>query len=89
MMCEPLMQISAIKASVRTFIETNLIFGDSSDLADDSSLLESGVLDSTSVLEVISFLEDSYSISFDDDELISDNFDSINRIAAFVCGKLG
>ena len=83
------MQKSLISASVRKFIETNLLFGDSAGVTDDSSLLERGVLDSTSVVEVISFLESEYSITFEDHELVADNFDSINRIATFVDGKLG
>jgi acyl carrier protein len=82
------MQKSVISASVRKFIETNLLFGDSAGVADDSSLLESGVLDSTSVIEIISFLEAEYSVTFDDNELVADNFDSINRIASFVDAKL-
>ena len=83
------MQRSSISASVREFIETNLLFGDSTSVTDDSSLLERGVLDSTSVVEVISFLETEYSITFEDHELVADNFDSINRIATFVGAKLG
>ena len=82
------MQNSSISASVREFIETNLLFGDSADVTDDSSLLERGVLDSTSVIEIISFLEAEYSITFEDHELVADNFDSINRIASFVDSKL-
>ncbi len=82
------MQKSLISASVRRFIETNLLFGDSASVTDNSSLLESGVLDSTSVIEVISFLESEYSITFDDDELVAANFESIDRIASFVDGKL-
>ena len=82
------MQKSLISASVRRFIETNLLFGDSASVADDSSLLERGVLDSTSVIEVISFLESEYSITFDDHELVAANFESIDRIASFVDGKL-
>jgi acyl carrier protein len=83
------MQKSLISTSVRKFIESNLLFGDSADVTDDSSLLQRGILDSTSVVEVISFLEAEYSITFDDHELVADNFDSIDRIATFVDGKLG
>jgi acyl carrier protein len=74
---------------VREFIESTVLFGDSSGIADNDSLTESGVLDSTGVLEVISFLEHRYSISFDDTELVAANFDSIQRIAAFLTTKLG
>jgi len=83
------MQKRLISTSVRKFIETNLLFGDSADVTDASSLLQRGILDSTSVVEVISFLEAEYSITFDDHELVADNFDSIDRIATFVDGKLG
>ncbi len=83
------MQKSLISTSVRNFIETNLLFGDSAHVTDDSSLLQRGILDSTSVVEVISFLEAEYAITFDDHELVADNFESIDRIATFVDGKLG
>ncbi|MEP7204442.1 MAG: acyl carrier protein [Ilumatobacteraceae bacterium] len=73
---------------MRKFIEANLLFGESTHITDGSSLLGRGILDSTSVVEVISFLETEYSISFDDSELVADNFDSIDRIATFVDSKL-
>jgi acyl carrier protein len=77
-----------LATTVRDFIESTVLFGDSAGIADDDSLTETGVLDSTGVLEVISFLEQRYSISFDDSELVAANFDSIERIAAFLATKL-
>lgn len=76
-------------SAVREFIESTVLFGDSAGIADDDSLTETGVLDSTGVLEVISFLEHHYAISFDDSELVAANFDSIDRIAGFLDTKLG
>lgn len=72
---------------IREFIETNFLFGGSATFDDDASLLESGVLDSTGVIEMIAFLEDEFEVSFDDSELLAENFDSISRVAKFVASK--
>jgi acyl carrier protein len=77
-----------IRSSVHQFIRKNFLFDDKATLGDDQSLLGSGVVDSTGILELISFLEDTCSVKFNDSELVADNFDTINRIATFVTGKL-
>ncbi|HKE84668.1 MAG TPA: acyl carrier protein [Vicinamibacterales bacterium] len=64
------------------------MFGQAStDLRDDESLLDRGLIDSTGVLELVGFLERRYAISIDDRELVPDNLDSIARIVAFVEAK--
>lgn len=60
----------------------------STELREDESLLDRGLIDSTGVLELVGFLERRYTISVDDRELIPDNLDSIARIVAFVEAKL-
>lgn len=77
-----------IRSSVHQFIRKNFLFDDKATLGDDQSLLGSGVVDSTGILELISFLEDSCKVKFNDSELVADNFDTINRIASFVAQKL-
>jgi len=57
-------------------------------LQDDTSLLDSGTVDSTGVLELIMFLEEKYNLKIDPDEVIPDNLDSINRIVRFLTEKL-
>lgn len=74
--------------AIRQFLETTVLFSNSSAIGDDESLIESGVLDSTGVLEVISFLEERYSLRFDDGELIAANFDSIARICRLLTHKM-
>jgi acyl carrier protein len=59
----------------------------SSDLHDDASLLETGVLDSTSVLELVSHLEETYGITVESTELVPQNLDSIDRLEAFLRKK--
>jgi acyl carrier protein len=69
---------------IRQFITGNFYVAADADLADDASLLDHGIIDSTGVLEVIAFLEDTFGIEVADEELIPENLDSIGRIAAFV-----
>ena len=74
-------------AEVRSYIVDNFLFGDDAGLKNDASLLEEGIIDSTGVLELVDYLESAFSISIEDDELIPENLDSIDNIAAFVASK--
>ena len=53
-----------------------------------AALLESGILDSQGVLELVSFLEERFSIIVSDDELVPENFQTIDRIVAFVESRM-
>lgn len=83
---EPKMSDQKIK--IKTFIIENFLFGNTDGLNDDTSFLEEGIIDSTGILELITFLEEEFSIKVDDEELIPENLDSINNIAAFLELKL-
>ena len=75
---------------IRQFIVEVFAFGDESALvSDDTSLLESRVLDSTDVLELIVFVEGRFGIKVEDDEVVPENFDSVNKVEDFVTRKLG
>ncbi len=76
-----------IRGEVREFIRQNFIFDPNMAVNDGDSLLGSGVLDSTGVLELIGHLEGKYHVRFDDNELTAENFDSIERITAIVTRK--
>jgi len=77
-----------IKADIRGFIENNFMMGrDPEELTDSGSLLELNIIDSTGVLELVSFIEETYSITIEDDELIPDNLDTIDRIVNFINRK--
>ena len=54
---------------------------------ENTSLLESGIIDSTGVLELVQFLEDRFGITVEDSELVPENLDSIDRICAFLRRK--
>lgn len=75
------------KKLIREFIIENFLFGEADGLSDGASMLEEGIIDSTGVLELVTFLEERFSIHVEDDELIPENLDSINNAAAFVTSK--
>ena len=78
-----------IQADIRQFIVENFLFGQrDSQLSDTDSFLESGIIDSTGVLELISFLESKYQISIADEELVPANLDSVERVSRFVEHKM-
>jgi len=77
-----------LKNKIKSFIIENFLFGNANGLNDDTSFLEEGIIDSTGVLELITFLEDEFSITVDDEELIPENLDSINNVTVFVEKKM-
>jgi acyl carrier protein len=78
-----------IKQQIVEFITTNFLFDESSNaLGEADSLLETGVIDSTGVLELVAFIEETYGIKIDDEEIVPENLDSIINIAAYISQKL-
>jgi len=76
------------KEEVLRFIRENFVLDEAEKLQENDSLLEKGIIDSTGVLELVSFIEEKYNITVEDEELIPENLDSINRIAEFIKRKL-
>jgi acyl carrier protein len=75
-------------STVEAFIIDNFLFGESDHLKEDTSFLENGIIDSTGILELIAFLEETYDIEFEDDEVIPENLDSLKNIARFMEKKI-
>jgi len=73
---------------VQNFIVENFLFGDQNRLKPDTSFLESGIVDSTGILELVTYIEETYHISVHDDELVPENLDSIQKVANFIQAKL-
>ncbi len=66
------------------------MFGDTEQIFDDSdSFMEKGIVDSTGVLELTSFVEEQYNIEIEDEEIIPENLDSINNLVGFITRKTG
>ena len=76
------------KQTIRKFIYDKFPLAKSRKLQDSSHLLEEGVLDSLGVLELVNFLQDDHRIPIEDEELVPENFASIDAIAAFVEAKV-
>lgn len=70
---------------IRQFIFDNFLFdAENSDLKNDDSFLDQGIIDSTGVLELVEWLEDECGIEVEDEELIPENLDSVNNLVAFI-----
>jgi acyl carrier protein len=76
------------KDQVRQYIAENFLFSDDGcSLPDDASFLEEGIVDSTGVLELVMFVEQEFNIAVSDDEIVPENFDSVNRLATYIRRK--
>jgi len=76
------------KEQIRKFIFKNFMFNDKSRvLNDNESFLNSGIIDSTGVLELVSFVEETFNIQVKDDELIPENLDSVIQLVQFIQNK--
>jgi len=56
-------------------------------IGEGDSLLESGIVDSLGILEIVGFLEKTYAITIADDDLVSENFETVTALSAFVARK--
>ncbi|KRA53177.1 acyl carrier protein [Pseudoxanthomonas sp. Root65] len=75
----------AIREKIRGHILNNLMFtNDQTRLADDASLLDLGVIDSTGVLELVLVIEENFAMQVKDSAMVPENFDSVDRIVSFV-----
>jgi acyl carrier protein len=74
---------------IRKFIIDKFLFGEQKKIAGDLSLLDADIVDSMAVLELISYLEESFGIKVEDRELVPENLDTIDRLCAFLSKKLG
>jgi acyl carrier protein len=72
---------------IREFIIENFLFGNSERLSSGTNLFEEGIVDSTGIIELISFIETTFNISINDEELITDNFSSLDSISGFISNK--
>lgn len=73
---------------IRTFIFSNFLFdADEGALDNDTSFMEQGIIDSTGVLELVEWLEETFSIKVEDEELVPENLDSVNRLGQFIARK--
>lgn len=81
--------VNQYEARIRQFLDDNFApAGPGEPIAGDASLLESGVIDSMGVLLLVTWLEEDFGLTVDDDEVVPANLDSIDGIGAFLARKL-
>ena len=80
--------MQAYKDQIRAFIINNFLFdSEENTLENDASFLEQGIIDSTGVLELVEWLENTFAIKVEDEELLPDNLDSVDQLVQFVAKK--
>ena len=78
----------SVEDKIRGYILENFLFtDDQSALSSTDSFLEKGLVDSTGILEIMTFIEDEYEFSVEDDEMIPENLDSVINIVKFIGKK--
>jgi len=78
----------ATRRTIRNFVVENFLYGDlTRPLSDDDSFLEKSIVDSTGILELVEFLERTWNLTVQDEEIVPNNFDSIARLAQYVGRK--
>jgi acyl carrier protein len=74
---------------LRKYIAENILFTkDGYPYPDDASFLDEGIVDSTSILEIVMYIE-GLGITVEDAEIVPDNFDSISKLTAYIQRKTG
>lgn len=76
-----------VQQEVHNYIIDKILFDPSENIDEDLSFQESGILDSTGFLELITFIEEKFGIDISDQELIPENFDTLRKISIYVCNK--
>ncbi len=79
---------TGIRETLRTFISENFLPQSGVDsFRDPDSFMEKGIIDSTGVLELLEFIEEKFGIKVEDEEVVPENLDSLDKLTAFICRK--
>jgi len=81
------MQTTVIGHEIRKFLVDTFLFGRNEQFTDDQPLMDT-VIDSHGVVEFVVFLQDRFAITVQDEDVTTDNLDSVNKAVAYVARKL-
>ena len=73
--------------TIRKFVIDNYLFGEEGKLGNEDSFMETGIIDSTGILELVRFVESTYRVKVADEEFIPDNLDSVSKLVSFIHAK--
>jgi acyl carrier protein len=76
-----------ITQTIRRFLTERAWLTDDAEVSESDSLLEKGVIDSVAMVELVSFIEQTFAIRIHDEELMPEHFDSLAAIGAFIISK--
>src|SRR5882762_6928401 len=82
------MEPMEIENKIRQFILKNLYYAEDAFIGDEASFLETGVIDSMGVMELVAFIQSEFGVEAAQQEIVVENFDSIRKLADFVRRKL-
>jgi len=77
-----------VQDQIKQYLAENFMFSDDGyQLSDSASFLEEGVVDSTGVLELVMFVEETFDVTVEDDEIVPENYDSVAQLAEYIHRK--
>jgi len=86
----PTLDQNTTRGDIKNFIIDSFMFGQKDQIFSDSdSFMEKGIIDSTGILELTSFIEEKYEFAIEDDEMAPENLDSIDNLVKFISKKIG
>ena len=75
------------KAIVRRFLLDTIVMADDLEIGDETSFMDAHILDSTGFIELITFVEETFGITVEDEEMLPENFDSLRNIDDYLARK--
>ena len=81
--------MESVRQQLRTFVIDNFLYGRRTQLRDEDSFLDMGIIDSTGLLELVNFIEKQYRVHVEEADLTPENLDSIARLTQFLERKQG
>ena len=73
-----------IKENIKEFVVENFLFGEEGKLENDTDFFEKSIIDSTGILELVCFVEETCNLTISDDEIVEQNFSSVNNVSTFI-----
>lgn len=86
-MSQPPQTSDQIADTLVSFIQDSLLLGKPADVRGMASFLEAGIIDSTGVLELVQFIEETWDVQVKDEDMVPDNLDSLSRLVGFIQKK--
>ena len=81
--------MTEIKNSIKQHISKNILFSEEFAVDDDASFLDNGIIDSLGFMELVAFVEKEYTIKVAPQDLVPENFDSVNKLSKYITSRRG